>query len=98
MADPVKYYVGDLGTVITVSTGNVLTGATTTDLKVQKPDGTEVVWTGTIDPLNNQRIVYTIGVGDFDQSGRYRLQSFVAFPSGSWLGNTAEFTVAEPFR
>ena len=94
----VKYYVGDIGTKLVVSTGNNLTSATTRDLLIQKPSGTIETWAGTQDPLDNTRIVYTIQAGDFDEIGRYKLQAYVVFASGSWRGNTAYFTVSEPFK
>jgi hypothetical protein len=97
MAD-IKYYKWDVGTTLRVSTGNVLTTATVTNLKVQKPDGTEVEWVGTVDPGDNTVITYVVQANDFDQSGRYKLQAYVEFPSGKWRGNTAQFTVTTPFK
>jgi hypothetical protein len=94
----VKYYVGDIGTRLIVSTGNNLTTATTWDLLVQKPSGAIDTWVGAIDGGDNTRIVYTIQNGDFDELGRYKLQAYVVFASGSWRGNTAYFTVSEAFK
>jgi hypothetical protein len=94
----VKYYVGDIGTRLLVSTGNVLTTATTTNLLVQKPSGAIDTWIGMVNPSDNTQILYTIQTGDFDEIGRYRLQAYVVFVAGSWRGNTAYFTVSETFK
>ena len=39
-----KIYVGDIGTVITLDTNESIVGATTTDIKVKKGDGTIATW------------------------------------------------------
>jgi hypothetical protein len=93
-----KYYVGDVGTLIYVSTLNDLTTATTTDLLVQKPRGAVVTWDADVDPTDDTRILYEVKVGDFDQAGEYKLQAYVVFPTGQWRGNTAKFTVLEAFK
>lgn len=98
MATEIKYYVGDEGTVLVVSTGNVLTTATLLQLLVQKPDLTEETWSATIDPLNNTRMTYTVQTGDFDQAGRYKVQAYVEFATGKWRGNTASFLVCDEFK
>ena len=43
-----KVYVEDAGTVVLLNTGTDLTGATVTNIKVKKPDGSEHTWVGTI--------------------------------------------------
>jgi hypothetical protein len=89
------HFVGDIGTVITVDTGNDLTAATTTDLKVRKPSGATTTWTGAV--VNDNYISYTTVEDDFDEAGTYRLQSYVVSPSGTWFGDTATFTVLEAY-
>lgn len=94
----IKYYVGDVGTTLVVSTGNNLTTATLIKLKVQKPDGTEHTWDAIINPALNTQILYTVVAGDLDQLGTYKVQAYVEFPSGKWRGNTASFKVVAHYK
>ncbi len=93
MAD--KMYVGDIGTEFIVDCGSDLTGATTTDLRVKKPDGTVETWAAAI--YNTNYLKYTIVSGDLDQEGEYELQSYVVLPSWTGRGETVEFTVYSLF-
>lgn len=45
---PSKVYVNDIGTVILLDVGSDITGATVANIKVQKPDGLEYIWIGSI--------------------------------------------------
>jgi len=94
MAD--KMYVGDVGTVITVETNSVLTGASATNLKILKADGTEATWVGAIN--GTTQIDYTIKADDLSVAGNWFLNSFVTFASGDqWTGETVKFPVYNPF-
>jgi hypothetical protein len=93
-----KLYVGDEGTVFEVDVGTDISAASTTDLKVQKPDGSEATWTGAANGGTNTQIDYTIVADDLDQAGRYRLQSHVVTASWNGLGETAEFVVYSAFN
>jgi len=88
-----KVYVGDTETLITLDTGAALTGATVS-IKVSKPDGQFVTWPGTI---SGNTISYTTQAGDIDVSGNWRVQADVTIGSGHWLGETASFSVYDPF-
>ena len=92
-----KLYVDDEGTVFEVDVGTDVSGASTTDLKVRKPDGTRVSWTGAVNGVTNTQIDYTIVTDDLDQSGTYRLQSYVVTPTWTGRGETAEFVVYAAF-
>jgi hypothetical protein len=93
MAD--KFFVGDVGTLIKVDVGQDVTGATNTTLKVEKPDGTLVSWTATV---NGQYLEYTVIAGDFDQAGRHYLQAALTFSGWTGLGETTTFILYDPFR
>ncbi len=90
-----KLYKGDIGILFVVDCKISVTGATVSKLKVKKPDGTEVDWTGA--PFNNT-IQYTIQTGDLNQAGEYRLQSYVELSGLEIHGDTALFEVAEEFE
>lgn len=87
-----KIYVDDVGTEFQVDVGVDITGATTAELKVTKPDGSLVTWAGT---ENGTRIDYTIETDDLDLPGRYRLNAYVETATWSGHGETAEFVVYE---
>lgn len=93
-----KVYVGDLGTVIIVDCGSAITGATTKDLKVKKPDGTIVTWTAEIYQVNYLRYVSDLVDSDFDIEGVYYLQSRVVVDGWSGLGETANFRAYDPYE
>ena len=94
-----KVYKHDVGTVFLVNTTVDLTLATTHNLIVYKPDGTTATWTGT--DTATTKITYTTtttGSGgsqtwDLDQAGVWSLQAYVVLPSGTWYGETVQFTV-----
>lgn len=91
-----KIYVGDIGTVITLDTNEVISGATTTDIKVKKGDGTIATWTGSLS--GNDSVTYTIVDGDLSCSGIYKIQAYVDMTTWSGLGETAEFQVYAAFN
>lgn len=86
-----KVYVGDVGTVIIVNTKEDLAAATVTNIKVQKPNKTEVIWAGTV--YENTKIKYIIQEGDFDVPGDYMVQAYIEIPGWKGRGETTQFTV-----
>jgi hypothetical protein len=90
-----KYYVGDIGTDLVVDTCEPITTATTTDLRIMKPDGNLFTWTGAV--YDTTKIKYTVIAGDFDQAGTYRLQAYVVMPGWTGRGDTVFFKVRDLF-
>jgi len=91
-----KVYVGEVGLKIKVNTGVDLTNATSTLILVEKPDGTKVDWTATIEDASNGIIYYETQSGDLNQSGIYYIQAKVTFSDGDTLfGERAELIVYE---
>ena len=93
-----KIYQADEGTVFQVDVGVDISAASTTDLKVRKPDGTLVSWTGTANGSINTQIDYTTVTDDLDQTGQYRLQAYVVTATWDGRGETATFTVYKAFE
>lgn len=91
-----SYYVGDEGTVISVDTCNSIEAATVVELKVRKPDGTDVDWTGT--RYGTHTIRYTSQSGDFDQAGEYRLQAYIVSPDWTGRGDVTTFKIKAAFE
>ena len=93
-----KLYQADEGTVFQVDVGVDISAASTTDLKVRKPDGTLVSWVGAANGSTNTQIDYTIVTDDLDQLGQYRLQAYVVTATWTGRGETVNFTVYKAFE
>lgn len=91
-----KPYIGDVGTVILLDCLNDITDATNVEIHVQKPDGTEVIWPGTI--VENTKIKYVIVVDDLDQAGEWWFQAYVESTAGKWRGEAVKQIVYEKFK
>ena len=92
-----KLYKDDLGTVFQVDVGTDVSGASALTLKVRKPKGTRVSWTGAVNGATNTQIDYTIIADDLDEVGTYKLQSHVVTPTWTGRGETVDFTVYDLF-
>lgn len=92
----VKHYVGEEGTDIVVDVGSDISSATTAALKVRKPDGSFVTWTGTVTGAGNDHITYTITSVDFNLAGTYRIQSFVINSGVEVLGERFDIKIHVP--
>lgn len=92
-----KVYVGDIGLKIIVDCGEDITGATTTSLKVQKPDGTTTSWSPA-NIYNSNYLRYTVTLNDFDQDGRYLIQASLTLAGWTGLGETDIFTVSPVYE
>ena len=90
-----RYYVGDIGTEVLVDTCVDVTTATLLQIRVNKPDGTTVVWTGTV--YDTTKIRYVIQDGDWDQEGQYRYQAYVEMPGWRGRGETATQKIYDSF-
>lgn len=81
--------VSDTGTVISLETGVVLTGATVS-IRVKKPSGIVVTWPAV---TNGTRIETTTTSESLDEPGVYVLQGVIQ-NLGSWSGRTTAATLA----
>lgn len=93
--DEDRLYVGDVGTVIDVDTCIDLSGASSVSLLVRKPDGTVVTWSGSV--ADTTKIRHTVGGGDLDQAGEYRVQAHAEVGGWTGRGRVARFVVCEAF-
>lgn len=91
-----KHYTGEVGTIIIVGCGCIITGATNTKLLVKKPDGTEVELTCTINSPTS--LEYIIQADDLSLPGRYYLQAYITLANWTGRGETASFIVNENFK
>ena len=94
-----KHYVDEVGSIIIVNTGIDLSGASTHQLKVKKPDGTTVTWNASVYSVgsNPNYLKYTSVSGDLDQAGEYKVQPYVVLSSWSGCGETSRFNVTPLF-
>ncbi|KKL64805.1 hypothetical protein LCGC14_2161320 [marine sediment metagenome] len=90
-----KSFVGDVGLIIYLDCGQVISGATGIVIKVRKPDETTTEWAATISGTNY--IKYTVQSGDFNQAGEYRFQAYMTL--GAWVGrgDTVDYMVYAVF-
>lgn len=91
----VKVYKGAIGLLIEVETGVDLSDATEVKLKVKKPSGATVEWTGV---ASGTKIQYNTQSGDLHESGLYLIQAYVVKPTGTYLGETARLHVFDEFE
>jgi len=76
------FYLNDTGDVITAEVLIDLTGATSTDFYIKKPDGLEYIWAATVDVVNPGELSYTIVTDDLDQTGIYYFHARVVDVGG----------------
>ena len=87
-------YVGDFGMTFYVETSISLAAAVVTEIQVKKPNGINVIWPATV---VGTQMVYTIQLGDLDQSGKYVMQAFAEFYNLQVFGDAVEFYVLPMF-
>ena len=91
-----KHYAGDVGTEILVDVKSNITTATELVLRIRKPSGTLVNWTGTLEGLT--KIKYIVQDGDWNEVGVYRLQAYVVMPTWRGLGDNTTFELFAAFK
>ena len=91
-----KYYVNDVGTKMRVDAVTNISTATVLKLKIKKPDNTKVEWIATLEGLTF--LTYIVQAGDWDQAGRYSLQSYIEMPGWTGEGDTTSFEIHDAFK
>lgn len=92
----IKHYVGEIGTDVILDTTVDISTATLVAIKVNKPDGTAVTWTGTV--TSTTKVKHTLASGDFSLSGKYQMQAYVESGSAKWWGETFEIVVYDLYE
>jgi len=90
-------YKPDIGTVISLNTGQVITGATALSIEVKKPSGALVSWAGAIG-ADTKSVEHTIVANDLDEAGDYVLQAKLTLGGGTWRGASVELEVRDVFK
>ncbi len=93
-----RVYVGAVGKVIKFDLCASLLTATLLELHVKKPSGTIVIWTGGVDPTNENVIRYVTQPGDLDEVGPYLIQPYVEMPGLLEHARTATLTIYAEFE
>lgn len=91
-----KIYKSDIGTVISLNTGVIITGATGLSIQVKKPSGTVVSWDATIG-ADAKSLEHTTAINDLDEAGDYILQAKLTLGGGTWRGESAKLEVKDVF-
>jgi hypothetical protein len=96
-----KIYVGDVGLAVICNIGVQTTYAENIELKVRKPDGTEVIWgpgePHEVDGVPNY-VRYITKEGDLDQRGRYKIQPKLKLSGWEGYGETDDIRVDGRYR
>lgn len=94
-----KVYVNTVGTSIRLNCHDDISGGDDFGVAVQKPDGTEVEWSGSLVSGSTSKIEHITVAGDLNLVGTYLLQALVEF-NGVWdgPGNTVKMTVYARFK
>lgn len=87
-------YVGDIGTVILLDTGIIITGATALTIEALKPSGAISHWTATVH-TDNRSVKHTIVSTEFDEPGTYILQAKLTLGGGTWRGESTKLVIKE---
>ena len=90
-----KHYIGEIGTRIIVKADSDISSASGVFLYVQKPNSSVETWSGTIE--SGVYITHIVQAGEFDQTGTYSVQPWVAMSGWSGYGETDEFKVYKRF-
>jgi hypothetical protein len=89
-------YKPDIGTVISLNTGQVITGGTLLSIEVKKPSGALASWQGFIG-ADTRSVEHTILAGELDEAGDYILQAKLSLSGGTFRGKSVELPVLEIF-
>jgi hypothetical protein len=90
------FYIGEIGRVVSLSTGVDWTSPVTKVVKFTRPDGTSVSFTGsevTVDDAATGTIHVISRAGDFNQSGRYLVQAKLITASATLYGPITSINV-----
>jgi len=78
-----KIYVGDIGTQLRTTLNEDLTGYSLIQYKIQKPSGTIVTKTCSVEDVLNGIVYYNTIDGDLDEVGFYKIQTDINFANGN---------------
>ena len=102
-----KHYINEIGTDILLDCGVSISDAVVQQIKYRKPDAvTSGSWTGSLYSSYSESAVavgtyfvkYTTVVGDLNQSGTWKLQSYIATATGTWWGETVDAIIYGEFE
>ena len=78
-----RVYVGEVGKIIDIDMGVDISLASAYELRVRKPDGSEVIWAPAI-LSGGQILEYVTETGDLDIAGDWIIQPWLEI--GIWIG------------
>lgn len=97
------HYTSEVGVNVILDTGINLASASTTNIQVFDPSETTYVWTGIAVAVPGypagvlSGVQYTTIGGDWYYPGTYKVQPVVTFLNWNGLGETATFTLENPY-
>ena len=91
-----KVYVGDIGTIIKLDTGEDLAQATVKRIKYTMPDGSEGFWSGEV--VETTKIQHTVASGELSLAGEWLFQAYIELPSWRGHGETSSYTIYDLWK
>lgn len=92
-----KIYKSDIGTIISLNTGQTITGATAISIEVKKPSGAIASWTAVVG-ADAMSVEHTVVAQDLDEVGGYILQAKLTLSGGTWRGASVNMEVKDNFK
>ena len=84
-------YTGDIGTIVRLDTLTDITTSTSLVIKVKKPSGASATWVASLE--GTTVLKYISVLGDFNESGTYKLQPLVVMPGFTGSGDITQVQV-----
>ena len=78
-------------------TGEDLTGVTTAEFNIRRPDKSELTKTCTVESTTEGIIYYDTIAGDFNMGGNYKIQAYIVIGANQHRSRTVEFKVYNYF-
>ena len=91
-----KVYKNDIGTIITIDSGEDLSSATVKKIYFKKPDGTLGNWSASV--VDTTKLRYTTEAGDLNMAGTWQFQIYVELPSWQGRGETESYQIYDYFN
>jgi hypothetical protein len=99
MSDELKSYVGDIGTILRTTLDSDLTGYSTVEYKIIKPDATILTKTCVIEDVTDGIVWYKAIAGDLNVVGIYYCQVKMVFTDGDqFRSRTESFEIFQEFK
>ena len=94
-----SFYVGEVGKRIEIFVIGVDLTNAVVEYRVQRPNGSIVVWSATVDDVEQGLTSYVLANGDLNTAGDYKISPKITYPSSNslFLGSVVDLFVNDLF-